>query len=440
MKKLLNRLSRWFFQIENEVMIPFLTVGIIVIGAFSLISYYNGYTMQRESQRTMATTLFDEINRDLNFLDGKLPEEEIRSKYQYFGRGRVRITDTEGNSVSQVAVQEGQTVFLSSEGSNRMGWKLEYLINEREFAEEILEKQNYVIVGAIAALMIICQASIFIAHSITRPIRNMSSTCQDINNNKGSYRSYRFDAVNRRDEIGQLALTFEGLLRNMDNYTKMEYTSRMSATLAHEIKNPIAGIRSGIQLLQGRASKEGERMLCDSMIREIDRVNTLIMNLFTLSVKKESPKTEVSLSRVLQEIAMIYARGPEGQRVTIQTEVEEGLTAWLNENEFRQIIHNLISNSMKAMSGEREGVIRILGTAKGRLAQVYFQDNGHGMTKEELARAIEPFYTRSINGVGIGLAIVKKLVEQNDGKMELQSCPGEGTVVTLTFCRKGGGA
>ena len=70
----------------------------------------------------------------------------------------------------------------------------------------------------------------------------MSRTCRAINANKGSYRSYHFDTVKRRDELGELAVTFERLLHDMDNYTKMEYTSRMSATLAHEIKNPIAGL------------------------------------------------------------------------------------------------------------------------------------------------------------------------------------------------------
>ena len=140
----------------------------------------------------------------------------------------------------------------------------------------------------------------------------MSSTCREINKNKGNYRSYRFESVKRKDEIGQLAVTFESLLRNMDNYTKMEYTSKMSATLAHEIKNPIAGIRSGIQLLKGRAAKESDKMLCESMIKEVDRVTTLIMNLFTLSVKKESPKELISFEKVIGEIAMIYSKGGGG--------------------------------------------------------------------------------------------------------------------------------
>ena len=437
MKKLTDRLSKWFFQIENEILVPFLFVGIVVICGFGVISYYNGYTMQRDNQKTLAVYMFEEINRDVEYLSGRLSEKELKDKYRYYGRGYVRITDKDGQVITYEdgSVQD-KTVFLTNEGANKLGWKLEFLIDENLFEEEILEKQNYVVIGAIASLLIIIQASIFISHNITRPIRSMSSTCREINKNKGNYRSYRFESVKRKDVIGQLAVTFESLLRNMDNYTKMEYTSKMSATLAHEIKNPIAGIRSGIQLLKGRAAKESDKMLCESMIKEVDRVTTLIMNLFTLSVKKESPKELISFEKVIGEIAMIYSKGAEGQGVVMETAVEEGLTGYLNENEFRQIAHNLISNSIKSVIPGIEGRIRISGRESGNKALIEFQDNGKGMSREELTRAMEPFYTKSINGIGIGLAIVKKLVEQNGGLMEMASACGEGTCVRLTFYRR----
>ena len=437
MKKLTDRLSKWFFQIENEILVPFLFVGIVVICGFGVISYYNGYTMQRDNQKTLAVYMFEEINRDVEYLSGRLSEKELKDKYRYYGRGYVRITDKDGQVITYEdgSVQD-KTVFLTNEGANKLGWKLEFLIDENLFEEEILEKQNYVVIGAIASLLIIIQASIFISHNITRPIRSMSSTCREINKNKGNYRSYRFESVKRKDEIGQLAVTFESLLRNMDNYTKMEYTSKMSATLAHEIKNPIAGIRSGIQLLKGRAAKESDKMLCESMIKEVDRVTTLIMNLFTLSVKKESPKELISFEKVIGEIAMIYSKGAEGQGVVMETAVEEGLTGYLYENEFRQIAHNLISNSIKSVIPGIEGRIRISGRESGNKALIEFQDNGKGMSREELTRAMEPFYTKSINGIGIGLAIVKKLVEQNGGLMEMASACGEGTCVRLTFYRR----
>ena len=437
MKKLTDRLSKWFFQIENEILVPFLFVGIVVICGFGVISYYNGYTMQRDNQKTLAVYMFEEINRDVEYLSGRLSEKELKDKYRYYGRGYVRITDKDGQVITYEdgSVQD-KTVFLTNEGANKLGWKLEFLIDENMFEEEILEKQNYVVIGAIASLLFIIQASIFISHNITRPIRSMSSTCREINKNKGNYRSYRFESVKRKDEIGQLAVTFESLLRNMDNYTKMEYTSKMSATLAHEIKNPIAGIRSGIQLLKGRAAKESDKMLCESMIKEVDRVTTLIMNLFTLSVKKESPKELISFEKVIGEIAMIYSKGAEGQGVVMETAVEEGLTGYLNENEFRQIAHNLISNSIKSVIPGIEGRIRISGRESGNKALIEFQDNGKGMSREELTRAMEPFYTKSINGIGIGLAIVKKLVEQNGGLMEMVSSCGEGTCVRLSFYRR----
>lgn len=436
MKRWKEKLFHWMFQLENEILVPFLCVGIVVIGGFFAISFYSGYTMQVESQRILAETIFDEINRDVEFLESRVPEEQLKEKYLEFGSGMVRLTDSSGQTINDGMDWSGKEVFLTSEGENVLGWKLEFMVDETAFGEEVLEKQNYVIVGAIAALILIAQSSIFISHSITKPIRQMSRTCKQIEENKGGYRNYRFDSVGRRDEIGQLAVTFEGLLKNMENYTKMEYTSRMSATLAHEIKNPIAGIRSGIQLLKGRAVKDGDKMLCESMLHEIDRVNALIMNLFTLSVKKESPKASVSLERVLNEIAMIYAKGPDGQKASLDAEVEPGLTGWLNENEFRQVIHNLVSNSLKAMVPGRDGRIRIEGRRNGEKARILFQDNGKGMTEEELSQAMEPFYTKSINGIGLGLSIVKKLVEQNNGTMEMHSVPREGTAVVLEFGRE----
>ena len=88
MNKWLKRLSNWFLQIENEVMVPFVLVGILVIGSFSMISYYNGYTMQKNSELELADTLFENVNRDLHFLEKRLPEEEIAEKYLGAGSQR----------------------------------------------------------------------------------------------------------------------------------------------------------------------------------------------------------------------------------------------------------------------------------------------------------------------------------------------------------------
>lgn len=445
MKRLVRRFESWLFQLENEILLPFLAVGIIVICGFGAISFYNGYTIQKNSLESMARQMFTVTNQNIDFLAPRASQEEIRERYRKECHEYLRITDGRGQVIADPGIPAGRELaVLAEEGGNTLGWKLEFLVDRKAFLEQMVESQRYVVIGAIAALLIIIQASIFISYNIALPIRNMGRTCQEINENRGGYRSYRFEAVRRRDEIGQLATTFELLLKNMDNYTKMEYTSRMSAALAHEIKNPIAGIRSGIQLLQGRAAKEGDRMLCESMIREIDRVTALITDLFTLSVKKDSVRELTALKPILRELELFYVKGLKQQGISFFAEVEGEPEAWLNGNELRQILHNLIGNSVKAIGKGQEGVIRLTartaGGAQGsgekrpgRLAEITLTDNGCGMTPEELERAMEPFYTKSVNGIGLGLAIVKKLVEQNRGFLELKSAPGAGTRVRLCF-------
>ena len=163
------------------------------------------------------------------------------------------------------------------------------------------------------------------------------------------------------------------------------------------------------------------------------RSTALIMNLLTLSIRRESPKTQISVTHVLKEIGMIYTKGPDSRRASLSVEAEPELTAHLNENEFRQIIQNLISNSLRAMVPDREGQITLLATGEADEVLVTVRDNGKGMTEEEVSKALEPFYTKSINGTGLGLSIVSRLVESNDGTMEIVSKAGVGTDVILRF-------
>ena len=161
-------------------------------------------------------------------------------------------------------------------------------------------------------------------------------------------------------------------------------------------------------------------MLCDSMIKEIDRVTSLITNLFTLSVKKDSRKEKVFLEPLVRELELFYQKGLKQQGISFSAEVSGQPSVWANGDELRQILHNLIGNSVKALGKKAGGVMTL-------------SDNGCGMTREELERAAEPFYTKSINGIGLGLAIVKKLTDQNGGFFQMESQPGEGTRVSLWF-------
>ena len=93
MKRLVRRFESWLFQLENEILLPFLAVGIIVICGFGAISFYNGYTIQKNSLESMARQMFTVTNQNIDFLAPRASQEEIRERYRKECHEYLRITE-----------------------------------------------------------------------------------------------------------------------------------------------------------------------------------------------------------------------------------------------------------------------------------------------------------------------------------------------------------
>ena len=198
----------WFCRIEHEIMLPFVTVGILVVCAFCAISVYNGYTEKLKDRKEYARTTIRGMEADIYYLQGKLSEDEIRQKYNFYHDPAVRIMAADGTVITgDEEIRTGtwnsctRTVEIPWGGVWNTGWI-------KSFENAILEEQNYVIVGAVASLLIIVQVSVFLAWSLTKPIRSMGAACKKLDENKDGFREYSFPETARKDEIGQLARTF----------------------------------------------------------------------------------------------------------------------------------------------------------------------------------------------------------------------------------------
>ena len=156
------------------------------------------------------------MNQDLDFLAEHVPEEEIREKYRENQPEYLRITDRDGQIIACPSEPPEEEEVVLSDSENVLGWKLEFIVDEKVLFEQILESQSYVVIrGDCGAYHYHSGQHFYLLQHRLSPIRTMSRTCHEINENRGSYRTYRFDAVRRRDEIGQLATTFELLLEKI---------------------------------------------------------------------------------------------------------------------------------------------------------------------------------------------------------------------------------
>ncbi len=258
----------------------------------------------------------------------------------------------------------------------------------------------------------------------------------------GKARDYEFGVWQLREPDG----TRWGVLCTIDDVTyqkhmeekltedeKLAYTGKLAADVAHEIRNPLAGIRAGIQVISRNLTEERDQKLCSGMVREVDRVNLLIENLLNLSRRRESEKTTVNLNSLFEELQMLYSKVAENKGIRFSAWVDGRLWLYADERELRQVLVNLINNSVKAMPNGGQLDLQARKEPGGVVLSV--ADTGTGMAPEKVQQVLSGNSTG-----GLGLSIVQRLLRQNGGELALDSRPGVGTRAQITFPGKGGTA
>ena len=258
----------------------------------------------------------------------------------------------------------------------------------------------------------------------------------------GKVRDYEFGVWQLREPDGSRW----GTLYTIDDVTynkhmeekltedeKLAYTGKLAADVAHEIRNPLAGIRAGLQVVGRKLAEERDQKLCQGMVREVDRVNLLIENLLNLSRRRESEKTTVSINVLFEELQMLYFKVAENKNIRLSAQVEGNLWLYADEGELRQVLINLINNSVKAMPDGGELAVRAWKGGDGVTLSVV--DTGVGMAPEKLDKVLSGSGTG-----GLGLSIVRRLLAQNGGRLSMDSRPGAGTRAQIVFPGKGGTA
>jgi signal transduction histidine kinase len=203
---------------------------------------------------------------------------------------------------------------------------------------------------------------------------------------------------------------------------------QLAAGLAHEIRNPLAGIQGALEILRDDSTDEKNRRLHEEMLAELGRVNETLQTLLS-SARPSAPRlASVDLSELMIEVHRLLEPSLRRKGVALEAELpSEPLEADIDKPKIRQVLINLVQNAAEAMEGDGRIVLRAGGFAKVGEIVLAVEDDGPGIPAEEQEKIFEPFYTTKFSGTGLGLAIARSLVEQHSGSLLLESEPGHGT-------------
>lgn len=210
---------------------------------------------------------------------------------------------------------------------------------------------------------------------------------------------------------------------------KMQALGKLSAGIAHEIRNPLTSIKAFIDMIPAKLDNENFRaQLLKIIPQEINRLNNLVSILLDYSRPKVSNPQQISLDGVLSDILVLFSSHTIKKNIQVINR-PNNLLFWADMSQIKQVLINIILNSIDAI--DKEGEIFIEGSLENKKAVIRILDNGCGIPKEKVFKVFEPFYTSKRQGYGIGLAITHQLISENKGEIFIESEAGKGTTVII---------
>lgn len=232
-------------------------------------------------------------------------------------------------------------------------------------------------------------------------------------------------------------------VKDVSDYKKIEQTAlqndklailgRISAGIAHEIRNPLTSIRGFIQLLKPFLTQLGKEEYARIILAEIDRANDIIYEFLNSSKPSAPMKQQFSIEDLIKEIVLLT--DSEALMLNCQMNTEfynEGqeLRVSIDVKQVKQVVLNIIKNALDAieeLEDGRRGRIDLITRPSGRYVEITIRDNGKGMDKATLSRLFDPFFTTKQSGTGLGLSVSYRIIRNHNGFVRVNSEEGVGT-------------
>ncbi len=290
--------------------------------------------------------------------------------------------------------------------------------------------------------------SLFLTHFVTNPIRALITTMERAEQGLEARVN-----VKSSDDIGLLGLAFNSLLSRLEqarkreeryHYEQMSRADRlasigeMAAGIAHEIKNPLTGIAGVIQLMKkDMPSDSRKRAVLEEALAQVERMDKAVRNLLSFARPPEPKLTLVDINDVTGKLLDFLSTQFAKHSILVERKLTPGLPSLtLDPNLIQQGLINIVLNAIQAMQDGGKLTIETKTTKNGedgRTLDISFSDTGKGISREDMEKIFNPFFTTRQRGTGLGLAITRRIVEQHNGEISVTSDEGQGACFTISL-------
>jgi hypothetical protein len=276
---------------------------------------------------------------------------------------------------------------------------------------------------------------------VTKPVEAMIKTMKKVE--EGDL-SVRVDEQ-RGDEIGRLAASFNSMvkelqrahkeiqrchLEEMKRVERMANLGELAAAVAHEIKNPLAGISGAIQVIAEEfRDDDSKREIVSDILSEIERLDKTVRDLLIFAKPTSPKKISVDISSVIERSVGLARAKAEKQNVKIVVNPSSDAIIRIDPEQIAQVLLNIMLNAIHAMPEGGSLIINHYKEDDNLIIDI--KDTGHGIPPDKLQNIFKPFYTTKHTGTGLGLSISKNIVEAHGGEIEVFSEPGIGTTFRI---------
>ena len=346
--------------------------------------------------------------------------------------------DREDNIISRAILERRPFIVEDASRDPRVNRGLINFLDVKSFAAVPLLSREKVL-GGIAADNLVSQRSI--TEKKLQSLMIFANQAALALENALMYEELRAFSSQLGERVKRATLELEETQRQLFQSEKLAALGKLSAGIAHEIRNPLTSIKILIHSLVDEmatpASREKDLAVIET---EIEQVNKIIKQFLDFARPRPPSLEPIDVRKVLEETLALIVYEMEAQEVLLEREYAPGLPPVpMDREQMKQVFLNLLLNAIQAM--EQGGKLKVAtalkhpvpGANRGSFAKISFQDTGKGIPEDVKGKVFEPFYSTKEGGIGLGLSIAQRIVEEHGGEIRLESSPGKGTVFYLTI-------